>query len=333
MKTQLEKSISQKSKFLLKNEKFFLDAASFRIGFSHQHLNKYQSILSWHDIASNTDIKWNATIIDEYSDTLFNEICSFEFNCNESLPWSIDFIKKYESKWDWELLAQQTYVMGNPEIRNYFYNYLYPYFEDYEESRSKRFNKTNDFGNDYIDSLGRAVDFIHKYKELQFTSLKDILNAKSIDWRILSLNTVLPWSESLINKFKNQWRWSELSRNESVPWNLELMKKFEDNIDWTLNNPNEEPNLNMQSICGNTGIEWDAFILSAFSHKLDNMDISLSEFAKWDIDLLIQFNNFWSMDVLALNKYVWDKVFIEFNNEENFQPLLDNILKKKSLLV
>lgn len=329
----MENIIAKKSTFLLKNEKFFLDAASFRIEFSQEHLKKYQSILSWHNIASNTAIKWNSKIIDEYADILFNDICSFEFNCNESLPWSIDLIKRHERRWDWELLAQQTFVMGNPEIRNYFYNYLYPYFEDYEESRSKRFNQIDDFGNEYIDSLIRDVDFIHKYNELQFTSLEDILKAKSIDWRLLSLNTVLPWSESLIKKFKDQWHWSELSRNESVPWDLELMKKFEENIDWTLNNPNEEPNLNTNSICGNPGIEWDAYILSAFSQKLDSMDISFSESAKWDIDLLIQFNHFWDMEALAINKSVWDKVFAEFNGEENFLPLLDNILKEKSLLV
>jgi len=109
------------------------------------------------------------------------------------LPWSINFIKRYENLWNWELLAQNENVMGNTEIRNYFYNRLYPYFEDYLESSTHMFNGLNGSEQTYSEEIEMdSTSFFKKHKELQFQHPDEIANVKSIDWLRLSQNEILP---------------------------------------------------------------------------------------------------------------------------------------------
>lgn len=325
----------KKKQFLLSHESFFLKELSKRFAFTKEQLIKYKSILNWSYIVYNENIKWSTAIIDEFKDEIFipDDIYP-EFNCNDSLPWSIEFIERYEDLWDWELLAQNIYVMGNPEIRNHFYNRLYPYIEDYQKSCSDDFNNKRSFGQTLADKVERDLDFITQHRELQFQYLEEIVNAKSIDWFRLSQNTFLSWSAELIEKFIDKWDWSELSKNNSVPWDLELIKKFEHKIDWTVDITDEDggTTLNGTSISANMSIEWDSTLLSTFLHKLNKWDISISECAKWDVDLLIQFNDFWEYGFLVKNKIVWSKVFSEFDAEEFTMPLLDIVLQKNKLI-
>jgi len=102
-----------------------------------------------------------------------------------------------------------------------------------------------------------------------------------------------------------------LSLNTSIPWNLKFLKKFEDKIDWTKNLTNESgvTTFEMKNISANRSIEWDTKLLSTFIKKLNKCHISISYCAKWNIDLLNQFEDFWDYDTLTLNKLVWDKIF------------------------
>lgn len=324
------KGLEKEKQFLLTNEEFFIKGICIWFELTHEQLKKYKSILSWNYIVSNHKIKWNTAIIDEFKDDIFQSNDSFaEFNCNDALPWSIDFIQRYEDLWDWNLLAQNPCVMGNLEIRNHFYNRLYPFIEEYGESC---LDSSKSFGERYCDILDSDSESFKKHKELQFQHSSEILKAKTIDWRLLSLNTLLPWSEELIEKYIDSWHWSELSTNESVPWDLKLIKTFEHKIDWTkdITDNNGVTRLNGTSISNNMSIEWDSILLSTFSTKLNNWDISISDRAKWNIDLLIQFTDFWEYGTLSLNKIVWSKVFHQFETEEYLMPLLDFVLEKHS---
>lgn len=331
METSSKNELEKKKLFLLENEEYLINSSSLRFGFTHEHLKKYKDLLNWWIIVSNHTIKWNTEIVDEFIDRIFVEDDIFpEINGNDSLPWSIEFIELYEDLWSWELLAQNPQVMGNPVIRNHFYNRLYPYFEDYLESRTNMYNGLNGRGNPIDSLLDFEIRSLDNIKEWQIQNVEELENIGYLKWWRISQNTLLPWNEDLMDKYKDKLDFKCLSRNQSVPWDLRLMKKYEDRIDWTLDVQNEDGNMvsEMNNIGINRNIAWDSEILKTFRHKLNPQDISISSSAKWDIDLLIEFNDFWDMNILSLNHFVWDKVFLGFNEEENLIPLLDIVLEK-----
>ncbi|MBI4931953.1 MAG: hypothetical protein HY841_14425 [Bacteroidetes bacterium] len=320
--------LQKKKHFFLKNENFFWDIVSFRYGFKHSQLRQYKTILKWDKIVSNESIEWSIEIVKEFKEFLFREENIFELCCNESLPWTIEFLQRYENLWSWELLAQNTCVMCNPTIRKYYYSRLYPYFEDYLDRCSKDFNNVSAENQKFSDEVERDAQEFSKHKELQFQYPKEILNAQDTNWYWLSHNILLPWSAALIEKYIDQWNWTALGRNESIPWDLELLKKFEHKIDWTMDFPDAKGKTATtgRSISYNMSIEWDSDILSTFRNRLDKFPISMFGNGKWNIDLVIQFNNFWDMDVLYLNKAVWEKTFPEFHTEERLIPFMDYLV-------
>ena len=332
MQIDLPSDFEKKKQFLLAHEEFFLNGISLLFYLSHQQLTKYKSILPWGYIVSNHTIKWNAEMVEEFKNEIFIEDDFLNgINSNDSMPWSIEFIERYENVWNWELLAQNDNVMGNPEIRNHFYNRLYPYFEEHGKDIFNEKNQPKDISEYFINNCERDLNFFGNIKEWQFQTVDEIIKAKNIDWLRLSQNSLLPWSAELIEKFIDKWDWSRLGTNESIPWSLKLMKQFEDRIDWTIDLPDSDGGtvISGKGISANLSIEWDSEILSTFITKLNKWDISISEFAKWDIDLLIQFSDFWEYFYLSLNKIVWRNVFSEFNNEDYLNPLLNIILEKR----
>lgn len=313
MATEYISNFEKKRKFLLTHEEFFLNGASGFLNLSYEQLLRYKPILTWHHIASNEAIKWNESIIDKFKNEIFVEDDIFpEINCNRSLPWTIQFIERYENLWKWELLADNEHVMGNADIRKYFQNQLSPYMEYYLASST------------------------YTQKHIEFQHPLEIDAAESIDWFHLSRNEMLPWNTELIEKYYDKWNWTVLSTNMSIPWDINLIKKFEDKIDWTIDkvkivDGEEKITFYANSISANLNIKWDAELLSTFIKKLNTWDISISPKAKWDIDLLSQFEDFWEYGELSKNKSVWDKVFSEFDNPEHLNPLLDAILDKRKV--
>ena len=59
------------------------------------------------------------------------------------------------------------------------------------------------------------------------------------DFKALSRNKALPWSEELIARYENKWDWEGedegegLSQNEALPWSKELIVRYEDRWDWS----------------------------------------------------------------------------------------------------
>jgi hypothetical protein len=318
----------KKKQFLLEHEDYFIESISGRHKFSHQQLTKYESILFWYYVVANQYINWTTEIMDEFKDRIFEDDDPLpRINFNESLPWSIEFIERYEHLWNWFYLAQNDMVMGNPEIRKRFYSYLYKYIADYEDMYKSPYN---DEGKSEADIIEQKLSELDSDIESQLRSSEEIDSTKNINWRRLSMNEVLPWSAELIEKYKDKWDWEWLSTNESIPWNLEWLKRFEDRIDWSVNltETEDEISFGLGSISGNFSIEWDAEILSTYLPRLNKCLISNSHNAKWDIDMLIQFADFWVYTDLALNSAVWEKVFPEFDSEEQIIAMLDIILER-----
>ena len=52
------------------------------------------------------------------------------------------------------------------------------------------------------------------------------------DWNLLSLNSSLPWTETLIEKYGDRLNPAGLSLNSGLPWTETLIEKYEDLWDW-----------------------------------------------------------------------------------------------------
>ena len=335
-----QKLFEKKKQFLLKQEFYFLMNVSLRTKLSHQQLKKYKPILVWWNIESNVLINWNTDILDEFKDIFFDANIEYpEINYNESLPWSIEFIERYKDLWRWLMLIDNPTVMKIPGIKEHFSEQFLPYVEDYPEVFIPGFEKQY-----WVDPI-----------EWQYESIKEISNFDFIDWRLLShnkrlfwsqelieqyqyklvwsalsSNPTLPWSVAFIEKYGYRWDWTNLSGNEGVPWTIGLIKKYENKFNWWKHDKNNDNGTPIGiGISANQGIKWDKEILSTYINKLNPLDISFSRSAKWDIDLLTQFADFWDYQTLASNKIVWDNVFPEFNNAETIDNLLDIILERR----
>ena len=350
-----QNNFEKKKQFLLKHENYYLWHISLSFKFTHQQLIKYKMILAWSAIEDNHSIDWNTDIIDDFKDIFFDKDYIFQdINLNKSLPWSIDFINHYKDLWTWELLLQNDSELFTPEIIKYFAKQFLPYAKDFPWIM----NYINDTKNESASEMySYETDWDPRTSpiEWQYKSEEEIENAEFIDWKQLSHNEFLPWSTSLIEKYERKIRWFAISRNSSIPWSKALLEKYENRWDWSALSANEGVHWTLelikkyeykfdwdanksdlingkvifhQNFSKNSGIEWESELLSTYIDKLDGSEISWSKFAKWDIDLLIQFEDFWDYQALATNKIVWDKVFSESINEETIISLLDIILER-----
>lgn len=255
------------------------------------------------------------------------------FIYDETLPRSIDFIERYENLWDWSLLAGNNVVISNGTIRNYFHDQLSPYFENNLEAALNRSMGLNGSEETFAEEIEVNDHFFRTHRELQFQHSDEIEKATSIDWRILSRNTLLPWSQEIIERHIHRWNWPELCINESIKWDYKLMKHFEHNIDWHLpfvDNETEFITNDLIGINSNLHIEWDIEMLSEFSHRLDPFNTTMSRKTNWNFELLVKFYEFWDPDCLPGNKRLWDTVFHEFQKDQELFQLLDVVLEKKS---
>lgn len=62
-------------------------------------------------------------------------------------------------------------------------------------------------------------DFLEKYEY-------------EIDWKSISINRNLNWTQELLEKYESRLLWHELAWNPSISWTTPLIKKFKKRLDW-----------------------------------------------------------------------------------------------------
>src|SRR5690606_31037110 len=76
----------------------------------------------------NRNVEWDVELIEEFKHELFNKNGVFpEFNDNESLPWSLEFMQRFEDLIDWQMVAGVEKVVRQPDILQYYREELAPY--------------------------------------------------------------------------------------------------------------------------------------------------------------------------------------------------------------
>ncbi len=56
--------------------------------------------------------------------------------------------------------------------------------------------------------------------------------AYELDWKTLSKNRNLDWTEELMETYEDRFLWHELAWNESIIWHTPLIKRFKKRLDW-----------------------------------------------------------------------------------------------------
>ena len=82
----------------------------------------------------------------------------------------------------------------------------------------------------------------------QYSNVLDInfieQHRDQLNWKYLSRNTSLPWSEAFIDRYKDKWEWEHHDReedryydglsNNTLAWSEALIERFANKWDWTV---------------------------------------------------------------------------------------------------
>jgi len=99
------------------------------------------------------------------------------------------------------------------------------------------------------------------------------------DWDQLSSNPHIPFTISLISKFKTRWNWSLLTQNSGIPFCKELIKEFQRYWDWT-------------SLSGDKRIKWTENLVRENIAHIDRKAISTNTNVDWkEVIWLLNNNN------------------------------------------
>lgn len=88
-----------------------------------------------------------------------------------------------------------------------------------------------------LPHFGRMIPYLCSQKpinrDMEKTNLKDGLLAQMIEeeaWKNLSSD--YPWSEALLEKFKDKVDWEAVSSNQDVAWTVSMLESFKNRINW-----------------------------------------------------------------------------------------------------
>lgn len=99
-------------------------------------------------------------------------------------------------------------------------------FED--DTREKMQEKINE-----LYRFNSPIQDFSSYYPFQIDQLEDWEDI--LDWKAVSSNKQVRWSDEMIRRFQDKWDWSLLWLNTSIIcWDAELLEEFEDRITWGL---------------------------------------------------------------------------------------------------
>jgi hypothetical protein len=163
----------------------------------------------------------------------------------------------------------------------------------------------------FISNYNNLTNLLIELNSEDFDKIEDL------DWKCISRNKNINWSEKIINSHLNKWDWSSLSENENIPFNEELIDKFIDNWNW-------------HKLLYNQVFTWNSKLVEKYEHKLDfqivggyaNSSVPLS------INLIEKYKNDWDDIAWCLisscNRHItWNEVFL-FKDYFSWEYLSEN---------
>ncbi|MDC1213885.1 hypothetical protein N8000_05360 [Rhodospirillales bacterium] len=155
---------------------------------------------------------WSAEFIRKFEDKWNWE----KLSANPSLPWSIELIEQFEDKWDWTQMSIHFAKAWDQEIILKFRDEW-----DVEELFKCCLEISCNFGEDEISTVALSETVIDSFQdELDFSKLSELDTE------------IVPWNAQLLARFKSLWDWDRLSSNESLPLDENLIERFSENWNW-----------------------------------------------------------------------------------------------------
>ena len=188
-------------KVLKRHPTYAFHAISGFYPLSGEQLRKYRDLLFWDDVCENEEIDWSIGLVQTFLTYLkdgrgkLNSI----LHSNKKIPWSVEFIKSFNTLWYWDILGERTEIQNCPEIQDAFKKQLEPV-------------------NAWLVALREHFPISHKM---------------DIDSRNIREAEAKQWSSDRVGMQKGRIDWSALSTDERLcDWNFEFLQAFERNINF-----------------------------------------------------------------------------------------------------
>lgn len=240
--------------------------------------DKFEDLVAPDRLSDSTHVAWSMELIEKYTDQWDWRALSR----NQSLPWSEELVSKYEDKWDWYQLELNPGLPWSIDLIRKFedrftglgLSHLLPWSEELIEAFEDKFNweqialnrsikwssslvaRYGDKVAPYRDDLDLAVKYYNMDGDETLISwTEDVIEkyADKLDWGSLNHNKSLPWSESFMDRYKTKWDWG-ITFNEGIPWDGALVSKF----------GVTEAGVPRPDIVGNKSVKWDATLVNLY---------------------------------------------------------------------
>lgn len=307
---------------MMKFNREFLNALAINKNYkwSISIIEKYQNqltVYNWRDLSKRSDIEWSLDLLIKYQDNWKWD----ELSKNHSIPFSEEIVIHFKDRWNEHYTYGNLwqYLFQNPSVQ-WTYKLLSFYFSEKE----KNFKYLHDY--DALDLFCKNKGVVWSY---EFLDVSYIYHAKgSCIAPFLSIE--IPWTSSIIEKYKDQINWTRFCERTDVKWN-EVISKFTNFIDWKILSKNETVNWNLSRIVEyenlidfkvlsiNPKVEWTRLLLNRYKDKLDWSMLALNSAVCWNSILLNEFKDkvsfysltqsssfAWSTDILMMYKDKWN---------------------------
>lgn len=318
-------------------------------------IEKFNDKWDWHYLSHCKFIPWSIELIEKFKDKLYFS----HLSQNEYIPWSYELIKRFKNRWDWDSLLQNNNVPISDEISNLFFKNSTMYGSDWDDFKDSK-NRTPPLNDDDIYALASYFLYEEEWNlkingksiwqcgwlisededmvKVDYDAFRKIIGKT---WSEISQNEIIPWTNDLIETFKDKWNWTFLSKNTSIPLTIEFIEEFEYNWDWGILGRNKNLPLEIiqeykyvlhrgkdyhNSLYQNKYIPWTLELIEKYDLYLDKKALSGNETISWTKELIAKLKEKIHWDILSSNQSLpWSIVLIEeYENKWDWKSLSKN---------
>jgi hypothetical protein len=196
--------------FLKRHPSYAFHAISGFYPLSGEQLRKYRDVLFWEDVYENEEIEWSIGLVQTFLKYLKDEKGKLNsiLHYNNKLPWSVEFIKQFETLWYWDILGERDEIQNNPLIQKVFEKHLEP-VNAWIASLRKRFSKTND------SSIKEESTYNFELKHWKIEEIEQQKN--TMDWHELSIGgSLYNWNFAFLNSYDSHIDFDALIGNKKA---------------------------------------------------------------------------------------------------------------------
>jgi hypothetical protein len=120
-------------------------------------IDKHVEEINWKELSDNSGVYWNVDTVSKYKDLIhweslsrrlfyddskvqfnshveivrkFSDMVDWKVLSDSCLPGDKKYLKEFEALWDWEVIAGNSSVKWNDELRNEYMDKFLPYYSD-----------------------------------------------------------------------------------------------------------------------------------------------------------------------------------------------------------